>query len=343
MPEISVFDNNKAYNPQAFGRYIQSIPKTRKNELIKANIFTSDEDIRNLFTSQSTAAYAIVPMIGEFAAKVQNLDGETDLDGGELTTYYYGVTSYGRAVTGKEKDYVKNLIPGLDPLDQIANKFAEKWDDVDEDTLVAIIKGVFASTTDGGSEFADKHTFEADKVNETSIYDATQKACGDNSEVFSLAIMHSKIANELAKKQLLEYIKYTDEQGIQRNTKIGQWGDKIVLIDDSVTIDTTGDTTKYITYVLGEGLFDKEDLDVEMPFERYRNALKNGGLTYLISRAMKVRHPMGFSYLKVSQAKESPTNEEFANGANWGLAKSADGTKFYPHKCIPLARIVSNG
>ena len=155
--------------------------------------------------------------------------------------------------------------------------------------------------------------------------------------------MHSKIANELAKKQLLEYIKYTDEQGIQRNTKIGQWGDKIVLVDDSTTTDKSGETTKYITYVLGEGLFDKEELNVEMPFERYRNALKAGGLTYLISRAMKVKHPMGFSYLKVSQADESPTNEEFANGANWGLAKSADGTKFYPHKCIPLARIVSEG
>ena len=347
MPEtkinVNVFENNKAYNPQAFGRYIQSIPKTRKNELIKANIFTSDEDIRNLFTSQSTAAYAVVPMVGEFAAKVQNLDGKTDLDGGELTTYYYGVTSYGRAVTGKEKDYVKNLIPGLDPLDQIANKFAEKWDDVDEDTLVSIIKGVFASTTDGGTEFAEAHTLETVRVDETSIYDATQKACGDNSEIFSLAIMHSKIANELAKKQLLEYIKYTDEQGIQRNTKIGQWGDKIVLVDDSTPTDKSGETTKYITYVLGEGLFDKEELNVEMPFERYRNALKAGGLTYLISRAMKVKHPMGFSYLKASQADESPTNEEFANGANWGLAKSADGTKFYPHKCIPLARIVSEG
>lgn len=343
MPNVSIFENNKAYNPQAFGRYIQSIPKTRKNELIKANIFTSDEDIKNLFKMQSTSAYAVIPMVGEFAAKVQNLDGKTDLDGGELTTYYYGVTSYGRAVTGKEKDYVKNLIPGLDPLDQIANKFAEKWDDVDEDTLVSIIKGVFASTTDGGAEFAEAHTLETTKVDETSIYDATQKACGDNSEVFSFAIMHSKIANELAKKQLLEYIKYTDERGIQRNTKIGQWGDKIVLVDDSTTVDKTGETTKYITYILGEGLFDKEDLDVEMPFERYRNALKAGGITYLISRAMRVKHPMGFSYLKANQADESPTDKEFADGANWGLAKSADGTKFYPHKCIPLARIVSEG
>lgn len=351
---VSVFDN-KAYNPQAFGRYIQSIPKTRKNELEKANIFTSDSDIKNLFESQSTAVYAVQPMVGEFNGNVQNLDGETDLEGGSLDTYYYGITSYSRAITGKEKDYIKNIIPGLDPLDQIANKFADKWDDVNEDTLVSIIKGVFASTTDGASEFATNHTLEVEKVDETSIYDATQKACGDQNQKFSMAIMHSKIANELAKKQLLNYIKYTDEQGIQRNTNIAQWGDKTVLVDDTVTTEvttktegsgetaTTTTTTKYITYVLGNELFDKEELTVEQPFERYRNALKNGGLTYLISRSMQVRHPRGFSYLKKVQAKESPTDAEFANGANWGLAKSADGTKFYPHKMIPLARIVSNG
>jgi hypothetical protein len=341
-PNVSVFDN-KAYNPQAFGRYIQSIPKTRKNELEKANIFTSDNDIKNLFQSQSTAVYAVQPMIGEFNGNVQNLDGETDLEGGELDTYYYGITSYSRAITGKEKDYTKNIIPGLDPLDQIANKFADKWDDVNEDTLVSIIKGVFASTTDGADEFVENHTLEVDKVDETSIYDATQKACGDQNQKFSMSIMHSKIANELAKKQLLEYIKYTDAQGIQRNTNIAQWGDKTVLVDDTVTTEGSGETLKYITYVLGNELFDKEDLSVEQPFERYRNALKNGGLTYLISRSMQVRHPRGFSYLKKSQAKESPTDAEFANGANWGLAKSADGTKYYPHKMIPLARIVSKG
>ena len=56
---------------------------------------------------------------------------------------------------------------------------------------------------------------------------------------------------------------------------------------------------------------------------------------------MKVLHPIGFSYLKKEQESESPTDEEFANGANWELAISADKTKYYPHKMIPLARIVS--
>lgn len=341
MPNVDVFDK-KVYNPQAFGKYIQSLPKERENALLKANIFTSDSEIRDMFSNQSTTAYGVIPVTGNFEGASQNYDGETDLAGEGLDTYYYGVHSYGRAIVGTEKDFTKDLIPGLDPLDQIATKFADRWDDINEDTLLSIISGIFASTTTGGAEFAKAHTFEvAGTIEETSIYDATQQACGDKNKNFRLAIMHSKVATELAKKQLLEYVKYTDERGIQMNTNIAQWGDKTVFIDDAYTIDTTGETTKYITYVLGEGLFRRETMPVDVPFERDREALKAGGTTNLISRERMVLAPYGFSYLKVNQATKSPTDAEFADGANWDLMKNSDGTKYFPHKFIPICKIVS--
>lgn len=349
MPDnnIAVFDS-KVYNPQAFGRYIQSLPKERENALLKANIFESDSEIRNMFANQSTTAYGMIPVVGNFEGKSQNYDGVTDLEGQGLDTYYYGVHSYGRAIVGKEKDYTKDLIPGLNPLDQIASKFADRWDDINEDTLIAILKGIFASTSAGGAEFAEQHTLVLDKVmDETAIYDATQKACGDKNKKFELVIMHSKPANELAKKQLLEYIKYTDEQGMQRNTNIAQWGNKTVLVDDAYTSETTGEgenqTTKYITYVLGKGLFKREPLPVDVPFERERHAKVAGGTTELISRERQVLHPYGFSYLKANQKTTSPEDTEFADGANWDLMKNSDGTKYYPHKFIPVCKIVTNG
>jgi hypothetical protein len=343
MPNIDVFDK-KVYNPQAFGEYIQSLPKERENALLKANIFESDSDIKNMFSNQSTTAYGVIPVTGNFEGESQNYDGETDLKTGDgLETYYYGVHSYGRAIVGTEKDFTKDLIPGLDPLDQIAKKFADRWDDINEDTIISILNGIFASTTKGAKEFATKHTFEIDgKITESAIYEATQQACGDKNKKFKLAIMHSKVATELAVKQLLEYIKYTDARGIQTNTNIAQWGDKIVFIDDAYTIDTTTlETPKYITYVLGEGLFKREPMPVDVPFERDREALKAGGTTNLISRERMVLHPFGFSYLKASQATKSPTDKEFANGANWDLMKNSDGTKYFPHKHIPVCKIVS--
>ncbi|MDO4282353.1 MAG: phage coat protein [Clostridia bacterium] len=353
-PNVSVFDGN-TYNPQAFGRYIESLPKERENALLNANIFESDEQIRDMFANQSTTAYGVIPVKGDFKGESQNYDGETDLKTGDgVDTYYYGVHSYGRAVVGTEKDFTKDLIPGLDPLDQIASKFAERWDDINEDTIIAILNGIFASTDPGAQEFAQEHTFEVNgTITEDAIYDATQKACGDKNKKFKLAIMHSKVATELAKKQLLEYIKYTDSQGIQRNTNIAQWGDKTVLIDDAYTIEskttTTGSgentvtttTIKYITYVLGEGLFKREPMPVDVPFERDREALKAGGTTNLISRQRRVVHPKGFSYLMANQATKSPTDAEFADGANWGLMQNAKKDKYYPHKFIPLCKIVS--
>lgn len=342
MPNVDVFDS-KVFNPQAFGRYIQSLPKERENALLKANIFESDSDIKDMFANQSTTAYGMIPVTGNFEGKSQNYDGETDLEGEGLDTYYYGVHSYGRAIVGTEKDFTKDLIPGLNPLDQIASKFADRWDDINEDTIIAILKGIFASTKTGAKKFAEEHTFEVDgTITETAIYDATQKACGDKNKKFRLAIMHSKVATELAKKQLLEYIKYTDERGIQMNTNIAQWGDKTVFIDDAYTIDTTEpETPKYITYVLGEKLFKREPMPVDVPFERDREALKAGGTTNLISRERMVLHPFGFSYLKANQATKSPTDEEFADGANWELMQNSDGTKYFPHKFIPVCKIVS--
>lgn len=342
MLNVDVFDS-KVFNPQAFGRYIQSLPKERENALLKANIFESDSDIKDMFANQSTTAYGMIPVTGNFEGKSQNYDGETDLEGEGLDTYYYGVHSYGRAIVGTEKDFTKDLIPGLNPLDQIASKFADRWDDINEDTIIAILKGIFASTKTGAKKFAEEHTFEVDgTITETAIYDATQKACGDKNKKFRLAIMHSKVATELAKKQLLEYIKYTDERGIQMNTNIAQWGDKTVFIDDAYTIDTTEpETPKYITYVLGEGLFKREPMPVDIPFERDREALKAGGTTNLISRERMVLHPFGFSYLKVNQSTKSPTDTEFADGANWELMQNSDGTKFFPHKFIPVCKIVS--
>ena len=339
MASVSVFDN-KAYNPQAFGAYIESLPKDRENALIKANIFRSSSDVRSMFANQSTTAYGVIPMYGNFEGEAQNYDGTTDLTGTNLDTYYYGVHSYGRAIVGTEKDYTKDLIAGIDPLTQIASKFAERWDDINEDTLLNIITGIFASTTTGGAEFAEAHTTTlTTALTGTSIYDATQKACGDKNKNFSLVIMNSYNATILAKEQLLEYVKYTDARGLQTNTNIAQWGDKIVLVDDEYTYDSI--SAEYTTYVLGAGAFIKELMPVEQAFETHREPLVSGGQTNIISRERLVVHPYGFSFTNSNVSTTSPTDDEFADGSNWDLMTNSDGSKYFNHKFIPIAKIVS--
>ena len=346
--DVIKFYDGKAVNAQAFGAYISEIAKTRENKLINSDIFTGDKNVNDTFKNSTGNIYAVLPLLGDFKGKSQNYDGVNDLQEGEgVDTYFFGVTSYRRALVGGEYDYANEIVgKNVDFREHLAKRMGEKWVDIREDTLISIIKGMYSSTTDGASEFAEKHTLEINgSVEETSLNDASQKALGDkdfNGKGLILTIMNSKIANNLRNKKLLEYMKYTDENGIEKNTNLAQWGDKLVLVDDTITTLKVDSTTKYVTYGLGNGAFIRdEDLPVEVPFERYRNPYKKGGKVDLINRERRVIHPKGFSFLKKSVATDSPTDAEFANGANWGLAKSADGKSFYPHQLIPVVRIVS--
>lgn len=350
--DVIKFYDGKTVNAQAFGAYISEVAKTRENKLITADIFTADKNVNDTFKNSTGNIYAVLPLLGDFSGTAQNLDGDTDLiEGTGVDTYYFGVTSYGRALVGGEYDYANEIVgKNVDFREHLAKRMAEKWVDVREDTLISIIKGIYAATGDGASVFADKHTLEiTGSVEGTSLNDASQKALGDkdfNGKGLVLTIMNSKIANNLRNLKLLEYMKYTDENGLEKNSNLAQWGDKLVLVDDSITTITTGSgqtaTTKYVTYGIGNGAFIRdEDLPVEVPFERYRDPYKKGGKVDLINRERRVLHPKGFSFLKAAVVKDSPTDAEFANGANWGLAKSSDGTKYYPHQLIPIVRIIS--
>lgn len=347
--DVIKFYDGKTVNGQAFGAYISEIAKTRENKLINADIFAADKNVNDTFKNSTGNIYAVLPILGNFKGKAQNYDGVGDLTEGQgVDTYFYGVTSYGRALVGGEYDYANEIAgKGVDFREHLAKRMGEKWVDIREDTLIAIINGMYSSTTDGADVFAREHSLEVAAIEETSLNDASQKALGDkdfNGEGLILTIMNSKIANNLRNKKLLEYMKFTDENGMEKNSNLAQWGDKLVLVDDTITTVKSGETTKYVTYGIGAGAFIRdEDLPVEVPFERFRDPYKKGGKVDLINRERRVLHPRGFSFLKKNVATDSPTDEEFADGANWGLAKSSDATnpEYYPHQLIPVVRIIS--
>ena len=107
---------------------------------------------------------------------------------------------------------------------------------------------------------------------------------------------------------------------------------------------TTAAYDKYVTYVLGNGAIDFEDVGAKVPYEMDRNPAKNGGETTLYSRQRKVFAPYGVSFTKSSVAKNSPTDAELKTAANWELVNDGATTKTYiSHKAIPIARIVSRG
>ncbi len=356
--------DSKSFNPVAFGAYVDRIPATKRNELIKSRALKGNQQIREAFSNQTGTAYATIPMTGRIGGTPLNYDGVTDITAQSTTTFERGVVVIGRAQAWTEKDFSADITGGVNFMDNVAEQVAGYWDGVDQDTLLHILKGIFSMAGAENLKFVNGHTLDItavageDKdgnpkncVGPTTLNTATQQASGDNKSVFSLAIMHSTVATNLENLRLLAYLKYTDAQGIQRDLGIGTWNGRAVLIDDSMpTEDVAADGeapayTKYTTYVLGDGAFDFENIGAKVPYEMDRDPKVNGGQDTLYSRQRKVFAPFGISYTKKAQASLSPTDTELENGGNWTLVHNGatSNKEYIDHKAIPIARIISRG
>lgn len=341
---MAKFDS-KSFNPQAFARYVDRVPNLKRNELLRSGALRSNQEIRNMFANQSGSFYGRIPMLGNIGGTPLNYDGQTDITAQTTTTYEQGVIVVGRAQAWTEKDFSYDITSGVDFMDNVGVQVAQYWDSVDQDTLLAILKGIFSMTDTGSLDFVDQHTYDITTATEktvgaTTLNSAIQQAAGDNKAVFTTALMHSQIATNLENLNVLEYLKYTDANGITRNLSIATWNGRTVLVDDSLPFDET--TGTYTTYVLGTGAFSYENVGAKVPHEMHRDPMKFGGQDFLISRQRKVFSPYGISFEKTSVASLSPTDAELANGANWILVNDGNG-EYINHRAIPIAQIKSLG
>lgn len=352
--------DEKSFNPQAFGSYVERVPNTKKNEFLKAGILRGDANVRSMFANQTGSYYGVVPMYGLIGGTTVNYDGQTNITASSSKTFEQGITVIGRAAAWTEKDFSYDITSGVDFMSNVGDQVAMFWDTEYQGLILSILKGVFSMTGGDNKKFVDEHTLDikgagtaADPGTMTAatLNTAIQKACGDNKNIFKVAIMHSAVATHLENLRLLDYLKYTDANGIQRDLAIATWNGRTVLIDDSVptsTISKSGTEgepgyvaagTAYTTYLFGEGSIIYEDLGAKVPYEMDRDPAKNGGETTLYSRRRIVLAPKYISYTKSSQTSLSPTSTELETAANWALV--SDGAATVDRKAIAIARIIS--
>ena len=350
----SKFDS-KSFNPQAFGKYIDTIPQLKKNELLKSRALTPNSQIGEAFSSQTGTAYAVLPMYGLLDGDVLNYDGQTDITATSTTTYERGVVVTGRAKAWTEMDFSEDITGGAGFMSNVARQVSEYIETVDQNILLSVLKGIFSMTGAKNLDFVNNHTYDITSVGDgimtpSTLNAAVQKAGGDNKNRFKIAIMHSAVATNLENLNLLSYLKQTDANGIQRDLTLATWNGRAVIIDDSMPVEEAGEDggeAKYTTYVLGEGAFDYENIGAKVPYEMNRDPKTNGGVDTLYVRQRKVYAPYGISYIKKSQVTLSPTDEELENGDNWELVNDGNSNaakrKYINHKAIPIARIISKG
>lgn len=349
MPGI--FDK-KLFNAEVFTKYVDRVPNLRKNELLKSRALRPRPDLATVMADEVGGNYLATPLKGLISgATPLNYDGQTDITAQTTKTFMHSRIVVGRAQAWTEKDFSYDITGGEDFLQNVAEQVAEYWDEVDQDTILSILKGVFKMADSAGAEFVDKHTCditgetgEKAFMGATTLNSAIQKALGDNKSKFSLAIMHSMVATNLENLQLLSYLKYTDANGMQRDLAMATLNGRLVIIDDSMPCeDKEGEC--YTTYVLGDGAIEYTDAGVKVPSEVDRDPKVNGGQDTLYYRQRKCFAPFGINFTKASMATMSPTTAELENGANWELVNTQEtsGKEYINHRAIPIARIISRG
>lgn len=231
--------DSKSFNPEAFRYMVERIPNLKMNELKKSRALAGNPDIRDVFSSQNGTAYARLAMRGLIDGDAVNYDGQTDITATSTKTFEQGMVVVGRAKAWTEKDFSYDITGGVDFMQNISQQIAEYKDSLDQTTILAVLKGVFGMTSDKGKEFVVKHTtVENGNMTATTLNSATNKACGANKKKFSLVFMHSDVATGLENLNLIERLKYTDNDGIQRDLSLGTWNGKLVVIDDDMPIET---------------------------------------------------------------------------------------------------------
>ena len=341
------FDSN-TFDAAAFGDYVGNMPTVKMGELAARGVLTGNSEIRALFRGAGNASYAKVPLCGAVTGAAQNYDGETDITVGKTPRYEFGTVVVGRANAWSERDFNADT-SAVDYMDTVAKKISEYWEATDETTLLSVLKGIFEKSA-GDSEkdkFIAAHTLDITKASDkkigaTTLNDAISAACGSARSKFSVVLLHSAVAANLENLQLMNYLTYTDKDGITRDLSIGSWNGKSVIITDALPAVGGEGTTTYTSYALGEGAVFYENIGTKVPYEMHRSPSEDGGADVLYTRQRKVIHPFGFDYTKSSQATMSPTDEELAIGANWALVKDEDDNVI-DHRLIPICRIVSLG
>lgn len=246
MPGI--FDG-KIFNGEVFKGFVDRLPNPNKTELIKSRAIRPRPDLAAAMADQDGGNYITTTLRGLISGSVpQNYDGATNISPSATENFAHSRVVVGRMNGWTEKDFAYDVTGGEDPLENVAQQISEYWDEIDQATIVSILKGVFAMSDTEGAKFVTEHTFDVTEnaattdigagcMAGTTLNTAMQRACGDNKGKFSLCIMHSMVATNLENLKLLAYLKYTDAQGIERDLALASLNGRLVMVDDSMPVE----------------------------------------------------------------------------------------------------------
>ena len=242
MPRTGTF-GGFVFDPEVFADYMAEQP-TWSNAIIASGILQEDATIMNLIGSEGNVA--TLPFYKAMDIKdcePYNNDGLTDNVPKEIAGGKQTAMLIQRMMAWKAQDFTKELT-GADPLQHIANSVNNYYQQVWEAELMNIV-GAIMSLEDMKNHVMDISATggtvaDANKIDETTMIYAQQKALGDMANGFGLAIMNSYILARYQALGLVEYAKYNNANGLTQEVNLPTINALVVLTSDRFTVDATG-------------------------------------------------------------------------------------------------------
>lgn len=278
--------------------------------------------------------YFTIPYYNIPGGEPANYDGKTDVPLFPLSGTSQSGVVFGRTVGWYSPDFQGDLSGG-DHMGNAVNFAATYWRRQRQKAFLGTTDALFNMTAadENSQAFIANHKLATGApMDVTTIGDLAQRALGDNDFRFNLAMMHSRIARKLANLNTLEFRRYTDPQGVQRQSRIADMDGLTVVVDDLVPHNAA--TGEYTTFIMGTGSFLIASGALNASAEVRRDPKTSGGRDELYTRQRITMHPNGFTFtIPPSDWTESPTDEQLFAGANWKL--------IHNHKAIAMAKLVT--
>lgn len=306
--------------PEIFNPYV--IERTAElSALWQAGIVSTVSDI-SLGGGGSTVQ---MPFWQDLAGDDQVLDDSTDLTVEKISAAKDVAVVNGRALVYGATD-LSGALAGDDPMRAIGDLIAGKWARQMQKVVISVLNGAMGALGDEGKNTLDISGLSgaASILDGDAFIDALGTLGDAESKIQAIAV-HSATHRLMKKQGLIETIPPEDGK-----EEISLYQGKRVIVDDGMPVDTG----KYTTYLFGAGAIGYAEGSPKVPSEVQREALKNGGEEYLVTRRHFVLHPRGVKWNPGSgvPAKDTPSNNELAAKANW--------TRVYENKNIRIVRLV---
>lgn len=334
---------NFPFDPDIFNYKWENTPDVVLTNLLESGAVVNDSEIATLISTGSN--FFTTPYYDILDGDEDVYNGVDNMTADELTGGSYSGVVYGRMKQFNAKSFIKDFNSGADPMEQIVAGVAQYWQKKRQTRLIAVIEAVFGITGDADWDLHKTNIAttgatadETNKMGVSTIGNAVVKANGDHADKYTLAFMHSVVANNLANLQLLNYAKYTDPAGIQRELRLATINGMIVVITDQVPATasaTASGEIDYTTYILGLGAIRYAKAPVEIPSEMDRDPATNGGVDKLFTRVRECFAPYGFSF------KGDHTTDVGIPDAV--LTASASWERKMPAKSVYMVKVVTNG